>query len=160
MSNSDPLAAGSPFVLSPGRSRAPLSIVDDEDYAPRLRNRPRKKRRFRSTTQYVMRLTVLAVSGILAAYIAFCVIMKIVHPYRLGHEVGQQVATLKSKLDRETQENAALQERLNFLTTKEGAEVAARRGGFHKPGETVYYLPDDAPSPSAGGDATGAAATR
>jgi cell division protein FtsL len=159
MSNSDPYAAGPQFVLSAGRPQTALSFVNDEEYPPRPRNRPRKKRRLRSTTQYVLRLAVLAVSGILAAYIAFCVIVKIVHPYQLGHEVGEQVATLRSKLTRENQENAALQERLQFLTTKEGAEVAARRSGYHRPGEMVYLMPDDSPSPNVG-DATGAAVTR
>lgn len=136
---------------SPTRTRPAAISFDDADdtFQPRPRNRRRKKRGLRSTLRYQLRLAVMAAGGILAAYIAFVLILKILHPYRLGHEVSSQVAILRTRLDREESENALLRRRILFLRTKEGAEVTARRSGYHRKGETVYLLPVAPDSPDA-----------
>ncbi len=81
------------------------------------------------------------------AFVAFRFMQKVVHPYRLSNEVGQQVAVLREQYKRQEQENAALQQRLVFLRSDEGAEVEARRAGFLRKGETVYLLPNPLESP-------------
>lgn len=131
---------------------------DDAVFRPQRRNQRRKKRRLRSTTRYWLCLAGMAAGGMLAAYVAFLLIVKIVHPYKLGHEVGAQVAELRAKRDREERANALLRERVAFLRTPEGAEVTARRNGWHRKGETVYLLPVTADGPDSAGPAAAPAA--
>jgi cell division protein FtsB len=134
--------------MNSGSSKHLPSPTDSDDstsdaFSDRPRNlRRRKKRRLLSSTAlYRLRLTGMGLGGIFIAFIAFRVMQKVVHPYRLGNEVGQQVAVLREQYRRQEKENAVLRQRLAFLRSKEGAEVEARRAGFHLKGETVYLLP-------------------
>jgi cell division protein FtsB len=143
--------SGSPKLPSP----TDLDDSTSDAFSDRPRNlRRRKKRRLLSSTAlYRLRLTGMGLGGILIAFIAFRVMQKVVHPYRLGNEVGQQVAVLREQYRRQEKENAVLRQRLAFLRSNEGAEVEARRAGFHRKGEIVYLLPtpetqETSPAPS------------
>ena len=118
--------------------------VDDSDdiFSDRPRNlRRRKKRRLSSTFLFRLRLFGMALGGVIFAFAAFRFMQKVVHPYQLGSEVSQQVAVAHAQYRHQEQENAILQEQMMFLRSKEGAEVEARRAGFHRKGETVYLFP-------------------
>ncbi|MBC8101397.1 MAG: hypothetical protein H7Z41_02255 [Cytophagales bacterium] len=134
----------------PAGSNPPFDSDDPTDDAfsatPSTLRRRRKRRRFSSTLLYRLRLIGMAVGGVSGAWLAFLFLQKVVHPYKLGNEVGEQVAVLRAQQGHQEQENAVLRERLLFLRSKEGAEVAARRAGFHRRGETVYLLPVTAPT--------------
>ena len=115
---------------------------NDDKFSDRPRNlRRRKKRRLSSTFLFRLRLFGMALGGIVFAFAAFRFMQKVVHPYRLGSEVSQQVAVARTQYKRQEQENAVLEEKLMFLRSKEGAEVLARRAGFHLKGEVVYLFP-------------------
>jgi hypothetical protein len=83
----------------------------------------------------------MGLGGMLFAFIAFRFMQKVVHPYKLGNEVSQQVAVLREQYNRQEKENAVLRQRMAFLQSDEGAEVEARRAGYHRKGEVVYLLP-------------------
>lgn len=132
--------SGSPKKPTPSPG---LDDSGDDTFSDRPRNlRRRKKRRlFSSTVLYYLRLFGIGMGGVLFAFVAFRFMLKVVHPYKLSSEVGQQVAVAREQYNRQEKENAALQQRLTFLRSKEGAEVEARRAGFHRKGEIVYLLP-------------------
>lgn len=130
-------------------SQTPFDDSGDDAFSDRPRNLRRKKKRrlLSSTALYRLRLVGMGLGGMLFAFIAFRFMQKVVHPYKLSNEVGQQVAVLREKYKRQQQENAVLEQRLAFLRSKEGAEVEARRAGFHLKGETVYLLPTTEETP-------------
>jgi cell division protein FtsB len=134
--------------MNPSSPKKPIPSLDiddnDDAFSDRPRNlRRRKKRRFLSSTaKYRLRLIGMGLGGVLFAFISFLFMQKVVHPYKLGNEVSQQVAVAREQYDHQKKENAALNERLTFLRSKEGAEVEARRAGFHFKGETVFLLPN------------------
>jgi cell division protein FtsB len=135
---------------SPKKQLPALDLDDNDDvFSDRPRNlRRRKKRRLLSSTAlYRLRLIGMGLGGVFIAVIAFRILQKVVHPYQLGNEVGQQVAVLREQYNRQEKENAALRQRLVFLRSKEGAEVEARRAGFHRKGEIVYLLPTTPETP-------------
>ncbi len=133
--------------MNPGNPKKPATPIDfdddsDDAFSARPRNLRRKKKRrlLSSTAKYRLRLIGMGLGGMLFAFVAFRFMQKVVHPYRLGNEVGQQVAAAHQQYDRQEKENASLEHRLNFLRSKEGAEVEARRANFHLKGEKVYLL--------------------
>ena len=119
----------------------------DNDLAPRPSVRRRKTRR-RRAGNYYLRLAVLAIGGFAFAYALSLLLIKAIHPYKLGYDEAQKIAVLNEQLAARRAENAILQKRVAYLNTPEGAEVEARRAGWQKPGETVYLIAPPAPPPS------------
>jgi cell division protein FtsB len=134
--------------MNSGSPKKPVPTIDfdddsDDAFSARPRNLRRKKKRrlLSSTAKYRLRLIGMGLGGVLFAFVAFRFMQKVVHPYRLGNEVAQQVEAAREQYNRQKKENAVLEQRLAFLRSKEGAEVEARRANFHLKGETVYLLP-------------------
>lgn len=125
----------------------PHSFDEQDAPVPRpkraSRQRSRRRRRPRSYPLQLLGAATL-VAGIL--FVAVIVVEKAVHPYWLGHQVGQEVATLQSKLRAQQQRNAALRQEVRYLKSDEGAEVLARRAGYHRPGEQVLLLTNAPPA--------------
>jgi cell division protein FtsB len=70
----------------------------------------------------------------------FQVLLKIIHPYRLGYEEAKKVTALRTKLDKQETANTLLRKQVAYLESEEGAECEARRQGYRRPGESVYLL--------------------
>ena len=113
---------------------------------PILPRSPRRLRtRRRRAGNYYLRLAALVTGGFVVAYALSLLIIKVVHPYKLGYDEAQKIAVLKETLAARRADNALLRKRVAYLNTNEGAEVEARRAGWQKPGETVYLV---APAPT------------
>jgi cell division protein FtsB len=106
--------------------------------------RPLRRRRRRTTLVYPLRLAIVVIAGMAGAWTMFQVLLKIIHPYKLGYEESKKVAALRVKLDKQDAANTTLRKQVAYLESEEGAECAARRQGYHRPGETVYLLDKDA----------------
>jgi cell division protein FtsB len=91
-----------------------------------------------------LQFTGMAVAGVLGAWLIFQFLIKVVHPYRLGYQQAQKVAEMRSDLNTQIGDNQRLQAQVTFLQSDEGAEMLARRNGYHRPGEVVYLLDQDA----------------
>jgi cell division protein FtsB len=102
--------------------------------------RSRRRRRQRS---YFLQLALAASLVAAGAWLLVVVAEKVIHPYWLGHEVGQQVAQVREQVARQKARNAELRKQILFLRSEEGAEREARRRGFRRPGEEVYFFPED-----------------
>lgn len=100
----------------------------------------RRRRRKRRPFPYPLRVALVMSAGMIVAWFSFQVLVKIVHPYQLGSEEARKVAELRARLNRQNQENVSLRAHIAFLKSDEGAEAVARRAGFHRPGEIVYFL--------------------
>ncbi len=114
-----------------------------------VRQRRKRQRRVRTA----LRLLGVTAGGIAGAYLAFVFLAKVVHPYKLGYEVGRQSDAVRERLDERQRANDRLRERLAFLQSDEGAEVEARRAHWRRPGETVILFRHEsagepAPSPA------------
>jgi cell division protein FtsL len=96
--------------------------------------RSRRRRRQRS---YFLQLALAASLVAAGAWLLVVVAEKVIHPYWLGHEVGQQVAQVREQVARQKARNAELRKQILFLRSEEGAEREARRRGFRRPGEEV-----------------------
>ena len=120
-------------------------------------SRKRRKRRRRRAGNYYLKIAVTVVGGMAAAGVLFLFLSKVVHPYRLGYQVGQDVAEQREKLERQKQINAQLRARVAYLKSDEGMEREARSAGFHRPGEMVYLMPAE-PVKDAGTDEAAASA--
>lgn len=86
----------------------------------------------------------MMVAGMAGAWLLFQLMVKVVHPYKLGYEQSQKVAELKEEWERIETGNARLRQQVAYLQSPEGAETLARRNGYHRPGEIVYMLDRDA----------------
>ena len=111
--------------------------------ADRPRRKPKQHRRRRRFRSYPLQLLGAATGIALILVVAVLVVEKAAHPYWLGHQVGQEVATLKTRLHAQQKRNAALRQEVRYLQSDEGAEVVARRARYHRPGEEVILLIDD-----------------
>ena len=109
-------------------------------YAEAPARAKRRKRSFwRRTAWPLLKLAVLVV--ILAA-LANAAVFRIGRPlrllsreYRETHKLQSQVAALK-------RDNTSLEQRIKHLQTPQGAEVAARKLGYVKPGEVTLVVPN------------------
>ncbi len=131
----------------------PYSPSDDPDapteFRPRRRTHKARRRR-RRPLSYPLQLLGAACAVAAVLFVAVIVIEKAAHPYWLGHQVGQEVATLKTRLRAQRQRNADLARHERYLASDEGAEVVARRAHYCRPGEQVILLTNDpAAAPSA-----------
>ncbi|GAB4457319.1 MAG: hypothetical protein OHK0029_16920 [Armatimonadaceae bacterium] len=81
-----------------------------------------------------------ALVGIFGAWVLFEIVVKAVYPYQLGSEQAKKVAALEARLAEQNQRNAALEQEVKYLKSDEGKEVLARRAGYQRPNETVYFL--------------------
>ncbi len=81
--------------------------------------------------------------GALCAWLMFVFLAKALHPYLLGYAEQRTISAMRAHLAAQMRQNQALQSRVDFLQTAEGAETEARHSGFHKPGEHVYLMPSD-----------------
>jgi hypothetical protein len=117
---------------------------EDEPEPPRAPRRKRRARRPLSKGQQralqCLRLLVLGAVGIGVASLAFAFLVKVVHPYKLGDEQARDIEKLQAELAREEARNDRLRKRVAYLYSNEGAEREARRAGFYRTGETVYFL--------------------
>jgi cell division protein FtsB len=108
-------------------------------------NKPTKnahrRRRRKPIPNFVGRLIGGVLGGLLAASLVLPLYNSLAQPYRLGVEVGTEVAVLKQRLDQKHQESARLRQRIVFLKSPEGMEALARQYGYHQPGEEVYLMP-------------------
>jgi len=124
------------------------SSFDEQDSAPAPRPKPALQRRWqrsrrRRPSRYALQLLGAATVVAVTLFVAVIVIEKAAHPYWLGHQVGQEVATLQSKLREQQQRNASLRQKVRYLESDEGAEVVARQAGYRRPGEQVLLLTND-----------------
>lgn len=103
----------------------------------------KKRRQRRAAVLNVVRLLALLAGGTLGAFLLFQVVAKIIYPYRLGYQEAKKVAALQTRMDRASALNAYYQKRVDFLKSPEGAEMLARHGGYHYPGETAYLLKEE-----------------
>jgi len=83
------------------------------------------------------------------AWVMFQVMVKLVHPYKMGREEGLKVAEIKERLNSQRRKNAALYREVVYLKSAEGAESAARRAHYYRPGEIVYLLAPQTTAPDA-----------
>lgn len=100
----------------------------------------RRRRRRRRAGSYYLKIIVTVLGGMAAAGALFAFLSKVVHPYRLGYQVGQEVAAQRESLERQQRVNAQLRARVAYLKSEEGVEREARRAGYHRPGEIVYLM--------------------
>jgi cell division protein FtsB len=107
---------------------------------PTNRLRLHRQKRRRRIARVALRLSAVVCGGAVAAYLAFAFMVKVVHPYKLGYEVGRDADRVRADLRAQRAENARLEERLRYLRSDEGVEREARSAGFYRPGETVYLL--------------------
>jgi cell division protein FtsB len=105
-----------------------------------MQERVRPPRRRRTMLVYPLRLAIVVMAGMAGAWAMFQVLLKIIHPYKLGYEEAKKVAALRVKLDKQDAANTTLRKQVAYLASEEGAECEARRQGFHRPKETVYLL--------------------
>jgi cell division protein FtsB len=112
--------------------------MDQEAETERKRSVRRKRRR--RAGSYYLKIAVTVVGGMAAAGALFAFMSKVVHPYRLGYQVGQEVAEQRESLERQQRINAQLRARVAYLKSDEGVEREARRAGYHRPGEIVYLM--------------------
>lgn len=63
-------------------------------------------------------------------------------PWAVGNQVSREVRLLESQLNERRRENARLQEKLDYLSSRSGLEALARSRGYHHPGEQVYLYPN------------------
>jgi cell division protein FtsB len=91
-------------------------------------------------------------AGMAGAWAMFQVLLKIIHPYKLGYEEAKKVANLRSRLENQQMANAALRRQVAYLQSEEGAEREARRQGYQRPGESIFLL-DNAAIAAAGAPA-------
>lgn len=117
-----------------------------DDFDTPARFRPKKARRHSRRrgwrrSSYALQLLGAALAVAFTLFLGVLVIEKAAHPYWLGHQVGQQVATLKADLRAQQQRNDFLRQKVLYLTSDEGAEVIARRHFYRRPGEQVLLLP-------------------
>jgi cell division protein FtsB len=89
---------------------------------------------------YPLRLALVVTAGMAGAWVVFQVLLKVIHPYRLGYEEARKVAALRAGLNKQEAVNADLRHRVAYLESDEGGECEARRAGYHRPGETVFLL--------------------
>ncbi len=103
--------------------------------------RRRRIRRRRRAGSYPLQLAGAATFIALATYMVVLVVEKAAHPYWLGHSVQQEVTQMREQLAEQNARNARLRAQVQYLESEEGAETAARRAGYRRPGEQVYLLP-------------------
>ncbi len=123
-----------------------------DNFPTPARFRPKKTRRQRRRrhSRYALQLSGAALAIAFTLFLGVLVIEKAAHPYWLGHQVGQRVATLKADLHAQRQRNGSLRREVRYLSSDEGAEVVARRLGYRRPGEQVLLFPSGptgAPAP-------------
>jgi cell division protein FtsB len=107
-------------------------------------NEKRQQRRRRAKWLFPVRVATMMVAGMAGAWLLFQLMVKVVHPYKLGYEQAQKVADLKDEWERIEAGNVRLRQQVAYLQSPEGAETIARRNGYHRPGEIVYLLDRDA----------------
>ena len=100
----------------------------------------RRQRRRRAKWLLPLRFATMTVAGMAGAWLLFQIMVKVVHPYRLGYEQAQKVAQLKEQLSNQESGNARLRSQVAYLQSEEGAETLARRAGYHRSGEVIYRL--------------------
>lgn len=101
------------------------------------RDRKRRKR----AGNYFLQLGGAVALMVLSAGVVFAFLEKAAHPYWLNYTVNREVEAMRVKLAQQRAGNQALKKQIAYLSSPEGAEVRARRGGYHRPGEQVYLLP-------------------
>lgn len=104
-------------------------------------------RRRRGAQSYALRLAGAAALVVVAVVALTALAGKVVHPYLLGYHVGREADHLRTQLAQHKERNALLRAQVRYLQSDEGGETAARRAGWHRPGEQVYLL-KAAPKPS------------
>lgn len=111
----------------------------------RLKKRSRQQRRRsrRRAGSYYLRIAATMAGGLCGAWMLFLFLSKVVHPYKLGYEVGREVTDMRGKVEAQEAANQTLRARIAYLRSDEGAEREARRAGYHRPGEVVYLLRSD-----------------
>jgi hypothetical protein len=127
-----------------------MSVMDDgkidQEAGAQVRRRSGRKRR-RRPMPYPLRIALVASAGMAFAWVLFQVMVKVVHPYKLGFEEGRRVADISAQLKKQEDKNKALKREIAYLVSPEGRESAARRAHYRVPGEMVYLLPQPTPSP-------------
>lgn len=96
---------------------------------------------------YPLRVATVAIAGMMFAWAIFQVMVKLVHPYKMGREEGRKVAEIKERLSSQRRKNATLYREVVYLKSAEGAESAARRAHYHRPGEIIYLLAPQTTAP-------------
>ena len=109
----------------------------------RQRERMRRRRR-RRMSLYPLQLTAAAAVVALSGWLIVLFCMKAAHPYWLGHSVNRKVALLQTELSERKARNTALRAQVRYLQSPEGTETIARRAGWRRDGEQVYYLREPA----------------
>lgn len=100
----------------------------------------RGQRRRRNRIPTPLRWLAMVGAGMLCAWLLFELMVKIVHPYQLGDQQAKKAQKLRQQLAQQEARNSELRKQVAFLRTDEGAEVLARRAGYHRPKEAVYLL--------------------
>ena len=100
----------------------------------------KRTRRRKRKSSYGLQLVGATVLVALAAWMLFAFVEKAIHPYWLQHTVGRDVSVLREKIATQKARNANLRAQIAYAQSEEGAEALARRAGFSRPGEQVYFL--------------------
>lgn len=103
---------------------------------------PRKRRRksvWRRTVWPVAQLCTLAVITYLVISSA---VATIAHPIKLLNSEYRETQRLSGQLAALKAQNAELERRIKHLQSPQGAEQAARKLGYVKPGEITLVIPD------------------
>ena len=113
---------------------------------PLVRRRKRKRSLWRRTFLPIIKICVVACLAVFAVGLTFVVanatVSRVSRPIKLLNSEYQETQRVHSQLGSIKQENAVLQSRINHLKSLRGAERAARKLGYVKPGEIILVIPE------------------
>ncbi|MFQ3548874.1 MAG: septum formation initiator family protein [Armatimonadota bacterium] len=78
-----------------------------------------------------------------AIFVVHSIALKLLEPYKLYNAEAKELENIKTELAQIKSENAALERKIKYLKTPEGAAAAARENGWVKQGEIILVLPPD-----------------
>ena len=110
-----------------------------------------QQRRRRWVGSYPLQLAAAVTLVLFATWMGVLLVEKAAHPYWLGYTEGRKVTAMRERLAEQKARNAQLRARIEYLRSPEGTETLARRKGYRKPGEQVYFL-TDTPAAVPGGE--------
>lgn len=119
---------------------------EEKTLNPPSRARSTRKKRPRRVLGIWMRVSLLVVFIGMLAFMAFRLVVKVIHPYR---EEGAQTAQLRGNRAEASDldiQNIALRQKITYLKTPYGMAREARKMGYVRPGEIPFVVEGLMPS--------------